>query len=646
MYVNGYNMAAEMVVFLIVAMLIILMMASRPKITPLLKVMVTGFVAAEINIVFEVLCITRSDDYMYVQSTDYFVIMIIYYVSYLVSILCTFSYINLLSQKRREQISQMTYMLVLFSGIYILVVLYYILTNQVIDLVNGVGVLTKYYQTNLNFGIVAQLCTIVAIIINRKYMPKIIVKFSMFFALIIIALLIVQMIIPKNLIMSVTMVGPLMLYYVMFHSIRYDEVTGCQDKASFESHIAINMMLKKKFYTVFIEFPRMKYVEQRDIKSEMQKLIADACCSIERMTIGARVYMINDYTFAAVFKVKNDEEARMYLHKISAYMESILHSWKMTFRPEYRMVAFRENINFKKPENIYGYVDYLFSQLAISDSRCYVAVDGDFDEAERRHRIEQQLLDIRNKGNLNDPRVIVYVQPIYDLKTQTFRTAEALMRLRIDGRMVFPDTFIPIAEKNGCIHALTRIVLNKVCKEVYRMNKEYSFDAISVNCSTAEFSDKNLHKELIDIIKSNKILTSNIRLELTESMMFDDYETVLFNMNKLNEAGVSFYLDDFGTGYSNMERIISLPFSTIKFDKSMLHKAIENDTLNQLVDSMVSVFKKHNLVLLMEGVEDEEQALYTKQCGFDYIQGYYYAKPVPLEEVRKYFNKIKGDLNG
>ena len=110
-------------------------------------------------------------------------------------------------------------------------------------------------------------------------------------------------------------------------------------------------------------------------------------------------------------------------------------------------------------------------------------------------------------------------------------------------------------------------------------------------------------------------------------------------MEKLNKSGIKFYLDDFGTGYSNLERIIGCPFYTIKFDKSLLYKSLNNPGVSDIVSHMVSVFKKQGFVLLIEGVENDEQNSYSINQVFDYIQGYRYAKPVPVINLKDYFTK-------
>ena len=284
--------------------------------------------------------------------------------------------------------------------------------------------------------------------------------------------------------------------------------------------------------------------------------------------------------------------------------------------------------------------DYLFNKIYNeTGNQCYLATDKDYREFHENYKIEQLLLDIRNQNNLDDERVLCYAQPIFSVNENSFRTAEALMRLSLDGTIIYPDRFIPLAEKNHCIHTLTMIMINKVCRIVKEFESKYDFDAITINCSSSELSNRDLFDELMSIINNNDINPQHIRLELTESAIFDDFNMVLRNMEKLNQSGIKFYLDDFGTGYSNLERIIGCPFYTIKFDKSLLYKSLDNTAVSDIVSHLTSVFKEQGFILLIEGVENDEQADYSIGKGFDYIQGYKYAKPQPVINLKDYFNK-------
>jgi EAL domain-containing protein (putative c-di-GMP-specific phosphodiesterase class I) len=339
--------------------------------------------------------------------------------------------------------------------------------------------------------------------------------------------------------------------------------------------------------------------------------------------------------------LKNKENEKVIFTKTNKLLNQEIEIHNRTLRIRYKMVGFSDNEYVKNMSQYNSMVHFLFDQLEKSQEKMYYCQEEDYDKFASQYRIFEVLMDIKCHVDLNDSRVECYVQPIFEIESQCFRTAEALMRLSIDGKTIYPDQFIELAEEHNCIHELTCIMLNKVCKNINLMQEKYKFDAITVNCSTSEFSNYKLHSELLEIIKKNKISPSKIRLELTESTMYDDYAAVLHNMSKLKMEGVEFYLDDFGTGYSNLERIISCPFRTIKFDKSLLYKAIEDRNLNALVISMVQVFKQQGIVLLMEGVENEKQRDYTIKAGFDYIQGYFYSKPVPIAKLKDVFEPVE-----
>ena len=113
-------------------------------------------------------------------------------------------------------------------------------------------------------------------------------------------------------------------------------------------------------------------------------------------------------------------------------------------------------------------------------------------------------------------------------------------------------------------------------------------------------------------------------------------------MENLTNEGIQFYLDDFGTGYSSLERVMNCPFKTIKFDKTLLYKSLDDTRMNDILSYMIEVFKKNGFITLIEGVEDESQNQYSVDHGFDFIQGYLYAKPTPIEEIKKYFTRKSG----
>ena len=170
------------------------------------------------------------------------------------------------------------------------------------------------------------------------------------------------------------------------------------------------------------------------------------------------------------------------------------------------------------------------------------------------------------------------------------------------------------------------------------MGDDYCFDAITINCSTLEMKDDRLHKELMNIIRSNGIDSSKIRLELTESATVHNLDTVVDNMEALNRRGVRFYLDDFGTGYSNMQRVASLPLSIVKLDKDFAN--MSTDSKYEIVlRNMIRMIKDMNLKIVVEGIETAGLAEQFSQLECEYIQGFFYSKPLPKDEFVEFIRK-------
>ena len=216
------------------------------------------------------------------------------------------------------------------------------------------------------------------------------------------------------------------------------------------------------------------------------------------------------------------------------------------------------------------------------------------------------------------------------------------MRMKLpDCGMVFPDQFIPLAEKHGYIHTLSKIILNKTCKQIKDIEAQgYQLERVSVNFSIVELREQNFCDDILQIMASNGMSYDKIAIELTESRNEKDFEMVKNIMRNLQGLGVRFYLDDFGTGYSNFERIIGLPIDIIKFDRSLTILAGKNEQSRFLVGSFSDIFKKSNYQILFEGVENEQDETQCKEMNALYLQGYKYSKPIPMEELTRFLKKV------
>ena len=269
--------------------------------------------------------------------------------------------------------------------------------------------------------------------------------------------------------------------------------------------------------------------------------------------------------------------------------------------------------------------------------------ENDIAHYKKLEYIKEQLDDIYHKGDLNDPRVLVYCQPVYNVKTKRFDTAEALMRLKLEkAGVVSPDMFIPIAEANGYIHTLTKIILNKTCQVAKKLvDESYIFSRISINVSTLELKEDSFCDEFNKIIADNGIMGNKIAIELTESQNEEDFMVMKERIITLHKEGIHFYLDDFGTGYSNIERILELPFDIIKFDRSMVIATRQDERSSSIVKKLANVFEDFNYFVLFEGVEDAIDENHCLDMSAAYLQGFKYSKPIPIEQLHTFMPRIQ-----
>jgi EAL domain-containing protein (putative c-di-GMP-specific phosphodiesterase class I) len=246
-------------------------------------------------------------------------------------------------------------------------------------------------------------------------------------------------------------------------------------------------------------------------------------------------------------------------------------------------------------------------------------------------------IDIILEDALKNRKLMVYYQPIYDTKSEKYRSAEALLRLK-DERFGFipPDVFIAAAEKSGAIHRVGSYVLEEVCKFMSEDEfKDLGLDYIEVNLSAVECMQSNLITKVLPVLDQYHVEADKVNLEITETAVGDMESVIEKNVDELNDSGIKFSLDDYGTGYSNITRIAKLPFSLIKIDKS-LTTSVFNPNMRIVVENTVHMIKDLDMKIVVEGVETEELAKYFTNLKCDYIQGFYYCKPLPKDEFIKF----------
>ncbi len=237
----------------------------------------------------------------------------------------------------------------------------------------------------------------------------------------------------------------------------------------------------------------------------------------------------------------------------------------------------------------------------------------------------------------------VHYQPIYSLQSNTIEGFEALARwTHAELGTICPSKFIGLAEEIGFIDALGMHILRIACNEMQTL-RESSPSAspltLSVNLSCKQFANSNLVARIKSVLDETGFPATRLKFEITESVFFEFPEKAIEMLNDLRDLGIDTHIDDFGTGYSNLNYLSKLPVSTLKIDRSFISPIVVEGQNTEIVETIVMLAKSLNLKIIAEGVESAVQLAELRRLNCDGAQGYFFAKPMPLEQVIYFLNE-------
>lgn len=428
-----------------------------------------------------------------------------------------------------------------------------------------------------------------------------------------------------------TFLYPVIGMFYILHSNPYDVRIGSLDVRAFADEVRLSYERRKEF--VFMSLYLREMTEEgRKVPEGVQALI--------------RKYAAETFRGSLLFQASKGHAILMFHKKQNPGYQQTVQDLLSNFGVHYEQfhldykIVIGESIDeiSKRGE----YISLINSTMqGMKQNTIHYMTEDDIKAFEREKIILAELEDIAEKRNLNDPRVLLYCQPVYNIGEGCYDTAEALMRLELDSLgIVYPNEFIPLAEKQGLIHILTEIILHKTCLQIRSLLVGgYRITRVSVNVSALELRDERFCEDIIRIIDDTGIPRDKIAIELTESQTEADFLRMKARIDILRQQGIKFYLDDFGTGYSNMERIIELPFDIIKFDRSLVLACADSKRSRQIVASLATMFTRMKYAVLFEGIEeDEDQQLCTRMHA-SFLQGYKFSRPVPAQHMVKYLSK-------
>ena len=236
------------------------------------------------------------------------------------------------------------------------------------------------------------------------------------------------------------------------------------------------------------------------------------------------------------------------------------------------------------------------------------------------------------QDGIDKKEFIVYYQSQINLATEEIVGVEALVRWKRDNMILSPNDFIPIFEKSGFIKKLDIYVLEEVCKYVSANFKTTPLH-VSVNISGVTLLQDEIVLQILTVVEKYNLNPKYIELELTESAFAEISQKSIHKLEQLRSYGFKISMDDFGTGVSSLHRLKNLPFDYLKIDKAFINDVVESYKCRIIIASIIEMAKKLNLKVVAKGVEKEEHVGFLRELHCDIVQGYYYAKPVPAEEL-------------
>lgn len=408
-----------------------------------------------------------------------------------------------------------------------------------------------------------------------------------------------------------------------------DETTQLLNERAFRILTSTLITRHKRFSLVFLHLEDASYILSLLSEASTSALRSSIAEFLSKTFRRAELFHLGIGLFCLLYQDQGEMQEEGVVEQLT---HRFSHSWQASGEP----IKFTSRIvSFVCPDDaatLEDFVDVRSALLHAKPFQTVVDVKGLDVATERRNRMIDHISRICVENGLLE----VVFQPVWDIHRQSFRTAEALVRLKDPqlGR-ISPEELVAVAERNGTIQKIDSFVLDRVCAFLTQHGDHV--ENINVNLSMVECVQTTLVERINTTITQWKVRPEQLHFEVTETVSNRFPDVARRNIQTLTAQGFVFCLDDFGQGYSNLDRLISLPFGIIKLDKQFI---VGDGWVNNLLVSMAEVIISMDKQILVEGVETEEQAKRAISLGADFIQGYYYAKPMPQAEYLDFLKTL------
>lgn len=471
---------------------------------------------------------------------------------------------------------------------------------------------------------------------NRKILLKPLrLSLQYAFPSISICVIIIQIFYPEVLIEGFGIALCMLLLYFTIEDPEsiIDDTTGACSNKAFLYDTALGFKNRQEFYMISITIGSQDTLLRTlgiDFLNEMRKQIVDFVKQIRPLPL---IYVISNQTFCLLFPKKEVSDISPYIKEIQQRFEKPFSAHLAETYIEAVICLFECPDDVSKTEHIMNLLTHIEKKRISYKGQLLYAKDLDLNMEQRQQKIRHAIKQALRKQTFQ-----IYYQPIYSTTEKKIISAEALIRLQ-DEELGFisPEEFIPLAEEDGSILEIGDYVLESVCRFIKENNLvDLGISYIEINVSVIQCMHQDLPEKVLEMIRQYNLEPSVINLEITETATADLPKLLFLNMEKLLKENVTFSLDDYGTGLSTIGYIIDLPFRIVKLDKSIIWSAFKKEKARIVLEHTIAMIRNLQMKIVAEGVETEQQAHELTKMGVEYLQGYYYSKPIPEQDFLQY----------
>lgn len=414
---------------------------------------------------------------------------------------------------------------------------------------------------------------------------------------------------------------------------KIDALTGVYQMAGLKDVLENYCNARREIWVITVALDNIKQINHVFGMHMGDQVIIRLANRLQKSVGTERTFRFAGDKFAVI--LFNEKEYYLTLNKINEHFMDTVRIGSADVKISACICGFPALRCFGEPDKLISLMDYTISEAKRAGTGIVVEANSEIVGQFNRHREIEEYLFTAAEKNLFQ----VYYQPIYSTKLGRFVSAEALVRLKHPTMgMISPAEFIPIAESSGQVNSIDRCAFEKVCSFFSaNPNMQKCISSVKFNISPADFLGAGLSSRIEKKIHEYGLSPEFFQFEITETAATIYGEELKDWVEAIKKMGAGLCLDDFGSGYANLDCVVKVPFDVVKIDRSMLLAAMKSKQAKTLYENVFSGMTALGFEVVTEGAETREQIDFLKELGVEYIQGFYYSKPLCESDFIKLF---------